>query len=279
MKERIMDDIKKYDIEQTIIDIEAKKNQMIANCREMERLYEDNKNLSNSIDGYDPLSFKYNQYYSPDNYEKYINRMCWRYIVGIFDLQKYMLCSEYDKMMKKIEENDIPDFNRETVLGWIAGLKQLIHDNLNTLVKQVFEQITKEKYYTGPGGWNGQQKKRNNNGVDKFFILTTCDFRRVFGYYHDITITDDLEKCLYILAGKQLPEESIKDIMRKEKVSEYENEIWKIKVCKNGNTHYWINDEKILNLLNRIGSGGETIGENIKIKVFPSRFEEWREKH
>lgn len=260
-------DIQKYNIEEIITSIEIKKNAMIKNCREMERLFKENKEMSRSINGFDPLQFKYCQYKHGDGYEKYINRICWYYIVSVFDMRKYMLCSEYDRMMEGIENNKTPDFTRKNVLGWVAGLKQLIHDNLNTLVKQVFSKITKEGYRTGPGGWRAAKKKRNNNGVDSFFIISTSDYYYVFNYRSGITITDDLEKCLYILAGRKLPEKTVKKMMRENKKNEWENDIWRVKACKNGNTHYWIKDEKVLMLLNKIGSGNGTIGENIRIKI------------
>ena len=262
-----MSNIKKYKIEDTIISIEKKKNQMIKNCREMEKLFKTNERLSRSIGGFDPLAFKYNQYKHQDNYKKYINRVCWFHIIELFEMQQYMLCSDYEKTIENIRENKAPDFNRETVLGWVAGLIQLIHNNLNTLVKKVFSLITERGYYTGPGGYRATKKKRNNNGVDSFFIITTYDYTDIFQYRSNVTVTDDLEKCIYILAGRKLPEEPIKRLMRTEKLCEWENDLWKIKVCKNGNTHYWIKNKKILMLLNKIGSGKGTIGESARIKI------------
>lgn len=262
-------DIAIYEIEAMIKDIYDKKIQMIKNCKEIERLVDENKSLAESIDGYDPLQLNHRQYKHQDGYEKYIDRTCWYFLSNQFNLQKYMLCTEYKKMNQDIEDNKTPDFNPVNALGWVRQLKDLIYDNVKTLIEKVFADITEKVYYTGSGYSNEKKKKRNNNGIDKFFIITTYDYRRVFGYSCDPTITDDLEKCLYILNGKLVPEVPIKDTMRKNKIDTAENEYMKIKVCKNDNTHYWIKSEKVLNILNRIGSGESNLfGENIKIKIF-----------
>ena len=269
-------DTQKYSIENIVDKIVQMKDQMIKNCDEMTRLFNENHKLSKKIDNYsfDPIRFEYNQYhYTPnDNYIKNIQRHCWRYMIDLFELKKYMLLSEYDRVQKDIENNKFLDFTKENILAWVAGLKSLIYDNLNTLVTQVFKKITDDCYYTGSGYSNTKKKKRNNNGIDSFFILTTYDYRNIFEYRCDPTITDDLEKCLYILAGKKVPELPIKEYMHKQKMDTFEDEKWKIKVCKNGNTHYWIKDNTLLQKLNFIGSGKGKIGENIKIKVFDKKW-------
>jgi hypothetical protein len=259
--------IQKYNIENTIIEVEKIKNKIICNCDRVMELMDNNKKLAEKIDTYNPLCLKHDQYKRGDDYKKYINRKCWYYIVSLFDMKKYMLCSEYNKMNNNIENNNIPDFNKDNVLGWVRGLKDLIYDNLNTLVKSVFKRITEEHYYTGNGWYRGNKKKRNNNGVDKFFILTTYDYSDVFNYKSSVTVTDDLEKCFFILSGNKVPDEPIKRIMRKNKIDEWENNFFRIKIYKNGNTHYWIKDQKLLNKLNLIGSGEGIIGENIRIKI------------
>lgn len=262
-------DLIPYEIENLIKAMYNKKIQMIKNCKAIEQLIKENKDMIDSIDGYDPLSLASGQYKHGDGYEKYINRKCWYFLVFQFDLKKYMLCTAYKKMNQDIEDNKTPDFNLENALGWVRQLKDLIYDNVRTLVEQVFKDITEKVYYTGGSWGTHQKKKRNNNGVDKFFILSTYDYSAVFNYKSDPTITDDLEKCLYILDGKRVPEIPIKKQMRKEKINIAENEYFRIKVCQNGNTHYRIKNEKILNMLNRIGSGQSNLfGEKIRIKIF-----------
>jgi len=262
-------EIKKYDIESIIISIEEKKIKMVNNCNKIMQLHEETKEIINTIDGFNPIQFKYNQYKYGDDYKKYINRKCWYYLVNIFDLKKYMLCTSYDKLLKDIEENNIPDFTVKNALGWVRQLKELIYENIRVLVETVFDKIMNDYYFTGGSSYyNQKKKKRNNSGINKFFILTTYDYAYIFSYRSGVTITDDLEKCLYILDNERVPEEPIKDYMRKNKLNEYENKYMKIKVCKNGNTHYWIKDENILNLLNKIGAGNNNIiGEKIRIKI------------
>ena len=199
---------------------------------------------------------------------KYIDRICWRYLVNLFELYKYMLCTDYEKMKDQIEDFNFPEFTIENAEGWLAGLKDVIYDNIRTLIKTVFENITEDTYYTGSGYSNLKKKKRNNNGIDKNFILTTNDYSRIFGYYSSKpTLTDDLEKVCYIMDGKTVPEITLKQIMRQEKKVEFTNDYFKIKICQNGNTHYTLFDES-RNKLNLYGAGKGIIGEDIKIKIF-----------
>ena len=55
--------------------------------------------------------------------------------------------------------------------------------------------------------------------------------------------------------------------MRADKLTILENDYFRIKVCKNGNTHYTI-FEDTLKKLNSYCNDGKSIGENIKIKIF-----------
>lgn len=265
------DNIKKYSIEDEILNMISIKNKMIENCNIIIQMIEENKKIMKTIGSYDPLELKNNQYKYNDDFIKYLNRKCWFRLVEKFNLKKYMLCSDYDKMTKDIEDNKFPEFNRENSLGWIRALKETIYENVTTLCKKVFKEITEEVYFTGSSYTNIKKKKRNNNGVDKFFILSTSDYYYIFDWSSGITITDDIEKCLYILAGEKVPEIPCKDMMRKEKKNIFENDFFKIKVHKSGNTHYWIKDEKLRDRLNLIGAGKGKIGENIKIKIFEER--------
>jgi len=227
------------------------------------------KDLS-EIKGYRPYRIEYRfDNYSDNRAEKYIDRTCWQYLIRLFELEKYMLCTDYEKMQKQIDQFDFPVFTIENAEGYIASLKDIIYDNIKTMMKSVYERITDSYYYTGGSNYNSStKKKRNNNGIDTTFIITTYDYSRVFGYYRDKpTITDDLEKLCYILDGKKLPDHTIIDQLRTNKKPESENEYFKLKVCKNGNTHYTLQDD-IKNKLNIYGGDPSRIGENIKIKVF-----------
>ena len=128
-----------------------------------------------------------------------------------------MLCTDYQKMESEIQEFRMPAYTVQNARAWIAGLKDLINDNIKTLIKRVFQEITDGTYRVG-GGWNGTKKKRNNNGIDKNFILDTGDWSSCFGYWSDRpTVTDDLEKVCHLLSGKTLPEKTAKAVMRDEK--------------------------------------------------------------
>lgn len=106
-------------------------------------------------------------------------------------------------------------------------------------------------------------------------LIDTRDYSSVFGFYsrsRDPSITDDLEKVCYILDGKTLPEVTLKATLRGDKATEGKNEYFSVKICKNQNTHYTLEDET-RRKLNLYGPEGAVIGENIKIKVFDKQ---WR---
>lgn len=221
-----------------------------------------------SIVGHSPYRVENcNRIYGTDQDKKSIDQALWRYLVRLYNLEKFMLCTDFKRMIEEIDHYQTPDFTIENANGWIAGLKDTIRDNVNTLVKKVYSDITSGYYYTG-GGYRGDKKKRNNNGIDKTFILYTCDWSTVFAYWQDKpSIMDDLEKVCYILNGKSLPDKTLRDALRSNKTETANNEYMSVKLCKNGNTHFVISDET-LQLLNRYGPSGAVIGENIKIKVF-----------
>lgn len=240
---------------------------------DLENLDKDIENTLEKLHGYRPysLNFRY-ETFEEKREEKYIDRICWNYLVRLFELHKYMLCSDYNKLEKEIQNFQTPVFNLENAQGWLDSLKELIYDNVKTLLNKVFEKITTDTYYTGSGYSNRKKKKRNNNGIDENFIITTHDYDRIFGWYTQTpTLTDDLEKVCYILSGEKVPELTIKDVMRDKKTSEFENKYFKIKACKNGNTHYWLCKD-IRNKLNYYGSGKGIIGESIKIKIFNEKW-------
>jgi hypothetical protein len=178
-----------------------------------------------------------------------------------------MTCTEYKTLQEDIENCKTPDFSPANIEGWLKGLQSLIYKNVNQLAKNVFDKLITGGYYTGPGGWNATKKKRNNAGIDEFFILSTNDYSSVCRWSPYPTITDDLEKLCYLLDNKTVPEKNCKSIMYSEKLYEYENEYFKLKFCKNGNTHYTIKPET-RDKLNLIGADRSKIGEFIKIKVF-----------
>jgi hypothetical protein len=241
--------------------------------KEYENLFNADKNISNLMDmisnhGIHCLDFKNLGYYGEKRIEKGIDQKLWFELIKTHQLKNYMLCTDYDKMQKEIDDFKFPEFNEQNAEGWMLGLKSMIYDNIKNLVVKVYDEITQKTYMTGGSSYNNSiKKKRNNNGIDKHFILSTGDNYALQSWNDSPTITDDLEKVCYLLAGEELPEMGIKRTLRKNKQWESENEYFRIKICLNGNTHYWIKDE-IRNKLNLYGSKKGVIGENIKIKVF-----------
>ena len=229
----------------------------------------DDKLRSNlqSIKGYPPYRFDWRfENHGENREEKYFDRIIWRYFINLCHLEKYMLCTEYEKMIKEIEEFRTPEFTPTNAEGWLLNLKKLIYENVRLMCKRVYDKLINGHYYTG-SGYNAPKKKRNNSGVDKRFILRTNDYSRIFGYwYNEPTITDDLEKVCYLLGGETLPEDTIITKAKKDKICEVNCNYFSVKFCKNGNTHYLMNDN-IRDKLNLIGPDGNILGESIKIKI------------
>ena len=150
-----------------------------------------------------------------DSDERNIDQRCWMYLIKLYSLEKYMLCTEYQKLKDKITYFDFPVFNVENANSCVLSLKSMVYESIQKLIEDVFERITQETYYTGSGYSNRKEKKRNNNGIDKHFIITTGDNYAINWYSGRPTITDDLEKACYIIDGQELPEVTIKNAMRR----------------------------------------------------------------
>jgi hypothetical protein len=246
----------------TVESLFAWKSATLSKMADIQRLDNELTQAFELICGYSPvrLDMKYANF-EKNRDEKYVDYSCWNYLIRIFYLERYMLCTDYEKLKKEIEDFQAPQFTIENANAWIASLKSLIYENVNTLVKKVFASLTEGAYYTGGSSYSSRaKKKRNNNGVDASFILSSGDNYRLHYYSDRPTITDDLEKVCYILAGKPLPEVTAIRQMYNEKTTEYSNDLFSIKVCKNGNTHYAISED-IREKLNRFGPTGAIIAQ------------------
>lgn len=243
--------------------------------KQCEKIYQEKKKMDDLIEQEEdlrggllpPIRIENSESYKhQETYQKNLNRQFWMILLEKLYMKKYMLCSTYDKLIEDICNNNIPEFNYTSITSWIRGVKKLIYDNVTSLCKEVFERLTNATYQTS-SRWDAPRKKRNNNGVDGYFIITTYDHDRIFDFRNALTTTDDFEKVLYVLSGKMMPDEPLIRQMRKDQTDKYENEYIRIRVYKNGNTHYTIKDKGILEKINTIGAGKGTLGEMIKIKI------------
>jgi len=254
----------------TVDGLYTAKLDIIARMHELEEKDHQLRKKFETIKGYTPYDLSCHDSglnrETEKGYEKCVDRWCWKYLVDLFGLHRYMLCTAYKQLQDDIEAGRTPDFTPDNARGWLASLQDLVNDNVRTLIHQVFDELTRGTYRTG-SSWNSPEKKRNNNGVDARFILHTGDWSSLFGYYSDKpTVTDDLEKVCYIVAGQELPKITAKETMRKDKVDTYKNEFFELKVCQNGNTHYVLSDT-VRDALNLYGPSGAILGENVKIKI------------
>lgn len=259
----------------TIADMFRLKLRALESLKRLDEVDSDTRAIYNALHGYAPYRIDYRYEVYGDNAEvKNVDRMCWRLLAQMADLKRYMLCTEYDKMQKDLEEFRFPEFTIDNAEIWIASLKDIIYSNVKTMMTKVYDAITNGHYYTGSGYSSRQKKKRNNNGIDKRFILNTGDSVRVFGrfsYGGRPTLTDDLEKLCYLFDGKKLPDHTIIEVLRGNKSAEGSNDYFHIKVCQNGNTHFTLTDD-IRNKLNAYGGNTSLIDKAVKIKVFEEKW-------
>lgn len=256
-------------VRHTVESLFALRCKILTDARTLWTLDKQIRESYDSINGHSPYRIENtNRIYGEDQDEKSVDQAMWRYLVKLYNLEKFMLCTDYAKMSDEIDHFQTPVFTIENANGWLDGLKGLIRENVNTLVKKVYSEITNEFYYTGGSGYRGEKKKRNNNGIDAKFIIYTADYHSIYSYWSDKpTIMDDLEKVCYILDGKTLPQKTLRLMLKEKKSLEASNEYIGVKLCQNGNTHFTVTDD-IRSMLNKYGPSGSEIGENIKIKVF-----------
>lgn len=255
----IMNDIAKR---LTIEEIYKMKLDYLASCKEMHEALERSDNIMHRINSYTNYRIDNTTREIRDDV-KYFDKEAWKYLCKTYQVEKYMLCTEYEKLQNDISYGRVPEFTIENVRGWIAGLNQTVCDNVKKMLYNVYDKITNGYYYVGK-----EKKKRNNTGIDKNFIITTYDYSCMYNYWTGgPTLTDDLEKVCYILDGKSVPDITIKNVMKGNNACEGKNDYFEIKICLNGNTHYKLTDETWLRL-NKIAGNRAMIGQNIKIKVF-----------
>lgn len=250
------------------------KRRLIADYAALEELDDRIKKTFDEMNAYDHhrLDFSFGQHNRYDiersgQHVREIDLKCWRYLVKLYQLEKYMLCTDYSKMDEDLCAYKFPEFTEDNAYSWLGDLKHMVYASVKKLIEDVFDRITTKTYYTGSSYSTRQEKKRNNNGVDKHFILTTYDINRLTHWSDSPTITDDLEKACYIIDGKKIPDNNILSKMRSEKIKEDENDYFRIKVFINGNTHYYIKPE-IRAKLNKLGASNMIIGEDVRIKIF-----------
>ena len=83
------------------------------------------------INSFPPYRLTYDfKNYGKGNEIKYIDQQIWYYLTMLFELQKYMLCTDYEKLLKDIDNFNFPEFTKQNAEGWLAGLKGVIHENI-----------------------------------------------------------------------------------------------------------------------------------------------------
>jgi hypothetical protein len=215
------------------------------------------------VEGYVP--HEYYTSHSTKSDKKEAEKYLWLYLLRAYRVEQYILSDEFNEVQKSVYDKEAPDFTEANVRGWIDGLAERMYSGAVALIKKVYADLVNGTYHVG--GWNGEKKKRNNNGIDSNFILSAYDYSSLYGYHiSKPTITDDLEKACYLLDGKRLPDQRLKETMRLANATTGKNEYMEITVHKNNNTHYKLTEEARARL-NKYGPEGNEIGEAVKIKI------------
>ena len=92
-------------VRKTIEDVFAIKLKVLAVYQNLEALAKDADVLMESINNY---SFYRIQRDVHDSDEKNIDQRCWMYFIKLYNLEKYMLCTEYQKLTDQIDNFDFP---------------------------------------------------------------------------------------------------------------------------------------------------------------------------
>ena len=140
------DIIKRLDIE-SIFQI---KINALEKLKQLEIIDNEIRKELEQINGYRPyrIDYRYDTY-DEDREKKYIDRICWYYLVGLFELEKYMLCTDYEKMMKEIlsalDSFDMAFANKEhwekIDKDWQDGITSIYQQFLSGLAKSGIEKI------------------------------------------------------------------------------------------------------------------------------------------
>jgi hypothetical protein len=139
-RKRMANDV---DIRLDIEDLFAVKCELMSRLDQLHRIDKSIRDVFDKINGFSPIRLQV-QYgtHAQDAGEKYIDQACWHYLVNLAHLERYMLCSDYDRMQQEINGFRAPLFNVPNAQAWMAGLRDLIYDNVRTLVRGVFLKIT-----------------------------------------------------------------------------------------------------------------------------------------
>jgi hypothetical protein len=112
----------------TVESLFAAKLDIVGKLRRYAELDDEINAALKGISGYRPYDTNYRWDYhqakpsDPTPEEKYVDRICWHYLVQLFFLERYLLCTEYKKMLDEIEHFHTPEFTVENANAWLAGL-------------------------------------------------------------------------------------------------------------------------------------------------------------
>ena len=66
---------------------------------------------------------------------KSIDQRMWFYMVRLFNLEKYMLCTEYKKLESQICDYDFPEFTLANAEAWLSSVKLLVYENVQKMIE------------------------------------------------------------------------------------------------------------------------------------------------
>lgn len=87
-----------------IADVFAVKVELLGQIARLQALDGEIRGTFERINGYSPIDLRERyETHAQDAPEKYVDKACWRYLVSLFHLEKYMLCSDYARLQEDID--------------------------------------------------------------------------------------------------------------------------------------------------------------------------------
>lgn len=199
---------------------------------------------------------------------KEIDGKCWSYFFDTMNLSQVMSVKQIEKFHEKLKDPE--EYTAHKAHEYMANIMNIVENSFKELLSEVFIRLTNSKYQTGR-----QIKKRNNSKIDVNSHVSEYVY---MGYGHwDINyshpaIFSDLEKCCCILDNKRSPKypEDINSRIRQlgEVERDIETDYFDLTLYKTGNQKLRFTRVDILDMINKYGPSGCTLGENVRIKVF-----------
>ncbi len=256
---------------QTPAELAALRKDLINRFNRIQQEIEDYNEILHTVVAYGPTVALQEGGYSRVNEEwllPELDRSIWKYFFGASKLSELMSQKQTKEFQEKLKDPE--PFTTQAALVYKANIGGIAREQVQTLIKQVFENLTNNWYWTG-----NQRKKRSNTKID--VSCHVCEGIRWDGFFKSFRINDsyppifnDVEKACFVLDGKLPPKypDDIHSHINELKSGLVGNEYFTVLCYKNGNQKVKFLRLDILEKLNQYGAPGGVLGQDIKIQEY-----------